>query len=537
MKTAMVAACLLGFAAVACSTQGKEQARSEPAQSPVEFARQFYDWYVPLALGALHGPASDSALAARPNVFGPKLLAALQEDSKAQAAAAGSGMIDGLDFDPFLNAQDPCDRYVVGPATAHDGSWLVDVRGVGGCAAHETPDVVAELARQDTSWLFVDFRYPDSNDALLTVLARLHPEGATTSPAAGNLPAVDRDTAIALAQRFLRADLAGQMDSAWSLLHDCVVMPSADYLEPSLGARVMDATPAGDTVRVTARYVVLGRTDSEDPDRARTPGEYWHFQPNVRADTVVFPVVRAPSGKVVIDCGYFPPDHPLADSMAGEVAHMDTASREAWRRAVVEAGRIQSRRQPPATPESDDFEVLDTLQIGDVTVVLGQTPLDSVVAVLGGAIQKATDREYGDFACYVVGKGAEATYVLLGTNDFSEPPGRILVAQHSTWPPSAGSCDTAVPSVPVAFGQGLSLGLPKDSVSRVLGYPTPTTPGYLRSDRAFYGPYPGEVAFFSRSRSLYDDNGQYLTSLENPVTAVFDQGVLIGLIVGKVYAG
>jgi hypothetical protein len=44
--------------------------------------------------------------------FESGLLAALKEDVAAQAAAKGE--IVGLDFDPFLNTQDPAESYEVG---------------------------------------------------------------------------------------------------------------------------------------------------------------------------------------------------------------------------------------------------------------------------------------------------------------------------------------------------------------------------------------------------------------------------------------
>ena len=78
-----------------------------------------------------------------------------------------------MDGDPFLNAQDPCDRYDAVKISARGRVYLVQVLGTGGCVAHTKPDVVVEVGRTGSRWVFLNFRYVDPNDNLLDLLKRL----------------------------------------------------------------------------------------------------------------------------------------------------------------------------------------------------------------------------------------------------------------------------------------------------------------------------------------------------------------------------
>jgi hypothetical protein len=138
------------------------------------FVQSFYDWYVPFALSDNRGPAWDLALKYRTSAFGPELLRSLREDSEAQARV--EGVIVGLDFDPFLNSQDPCERYEVGRATQRGESYRVDVHALCAQNRNEDPEIVAELVRKGDSWVFVNFHYPSDRSDLLTVLKLLREE-------------------------------------------------------------------------------------------------------------------------------------------------------------------------------------------------------------------------------------------------------------------------------------------------------------------------------------------------------------------------
>src|SRR5207253_10846874 len=83
---------------------------ARPSREPL--VQGFYDWYAPKAVSTTVGFACDLAIAYRSSDFSPQLVQELREDSAAQANV--EGVIAGLDFDPFLDSQDPGERYEVG---------------------------------------------------------------------------------------------------------------------------------------------------------------------------------------------------------------------------------------------------------------------------------------------------------------------------------------------------------------------------------------------------------------------------------------
>jgi hypothetical protein len=164
--------CCLFLAALPCSLHAQAKSAQKVSTSLPDFVRSFYDWYVPKALAENAVPASERAIKYRSSSFSPELIRALREDSEAQAKAQGT--IVGLDFDPFLNSQDPAERYRIGPITKRGSHYWVDVYGVWPGKKREKPDVVPELMHKNGHWIFVNFHYemkeyPDDGD-LLTIL-------------------------------------------------------------------------------------------------------------------------------------------------------------------------------------------------------------------------------------------------------------------------------------------------------------------------------------------------------------------------------
>ncbi len=86
-------------------------------------------------------------------------------------------------MDPFLNSQDPCDRYAPIAVRGVGKNYLVDVRGEGGCPKHSKADVTVRVAFAGGNPVFVNFIY-DSKIApdLMTLLAQLAMERATRRP-------------------------------------------------------------------------------------------------------------------------------------------------------------------------------------------------------------------------------------------------------------------------------------------------------------------------------------------------------------------
>jgi hypothetical protein len=134
------------------------------------FVQGFYDWYVPKSLNESAGPAWNLAVKIKNSVFSPQLAQALREDSAAQAKAEGE--IVGLDFDPFLNSQDPGRHYRVGKITQQGESYWVDVHSVSSGKMSVKPSVVAEVVQKNGQRHFVDFHYSNGHH-LLRVLKEL----------------------------------------------------------------------------------------------------------------------------------------------------------------------------------------------------------------------------------------------------------------------------------------------------------------------------------------------------------------------------
>ncbi len=160
----------LALAALLCGHVTPSASTADSATIARDVVARFYSWYVPLAKQT---PLADMrSLSDSRWHFAPALVRALRADSA--AAARSPGEIVGLDMDPFLNTQDPCDRYSPIAVRHQRGSYLVAVRGSGGCAAHAEADVTVRVAFQGENAVFLNFVYSSKpKDDLLSLLASL----------------------------------------------------------------------------------------------------------------------------------------------------------------------------------------------------------------------------------------------------------------------------------------------------------------------------------------------------------------------------
>jgi hypothetical protein len=133
--------------------RAQNRAVPELQKSCRNFAQSFYDWYAPRALKG----GAPEALRQKGTLFTTELRQALKRDFDAQDRV--NGEIVGIDFDPFLNSQDPDDRYQIGPATVKDNVCIADVYGVTEGKKRPKPDLIAELKFRDGRWLFTNFHY------------------------------------------------------------------------------------------------------------------------------------------------------------------------------------------------------------------------------------------------------------------------------------------------------------------------------------------------------------------------------------------
>jgi len=156
--------CCLLFFMVPCSARPQQKIDDLGIRESLHaFVQDFYDWYVPIALRDHAVPAWDFALKYRKQVFSAELFRALKEDSDAQAKASD---LVGLDFDPFLNSQDPSKRYEADSSTQKGNEYEVKVYAIGSGKKSDVPAVIAELVYNDRQWQFINFQYPDSGDLL-----------------------------------------------------------------------------------------------------------------------------------------------------------------------------------------------------------------------------------------------------------------------------------------------------------------------------------------------------------------------------------
>ncbi len=140
-----------------CSAQAQKPGIQNAPESPDHFVGQFYAWYAPRTLSDNSIPAYEFTLKNKKNLFTPVLLKALKDDFDASAKVRNE--IVGLDFDPFLNTQDPCERYEVGKTVRKGNSYWVEVYGVCSGKRSEKPDVRPEVVRINGHWLFANFHY------------------------------------------------------------------------------------------------------------------------------------------------------------------------------------------------------------------------------------------------------------------------------------------------------------------------------------------------------------------------------------------
>jgi hypothetical protein len=124
-------------------------------QSCRAFVQKFYDWYWNQFADHANNSSYDmrkqhtyyEVARLQPPVLSQELIRLIKRDEKLQEEAQG---IANLDFDPFLNTQDPEGKYLVNSTTVADGQ----------CQAHfERRHLFAELKKSGSTWSFTNFHY------------------------------------------------------------------------------------------------------------------------------------------------------------------------------------------------------------------------------------------------------------------------------------------------------------------------------------------------------------------------------------------
>lgn len=164
--------CLFVLLTLPYSLGAQAKTMSEAHASSRGFVERFYHWYVPVALSDSATPAWDIALKSRRSEFSSELARLLSEDSAAQSKCKE---LIGLDFDPFLNTQDPAGRYEVGEISHEGQEYRAAIFSVESGKRSEKPEVTAEFSEHGRRWFFMNFYYLDGTN-LLNVLKSPRPE-------------------------------------------------------------------------------------------------------------------------------------------------------------------------------------------------------------------------------------------------------------------------------------------------------------------------------------------------------------------------
>jgi hypothetical protein len=139
----------------------------------------------------------------------PELVKGLKEDLAASKKSPGE--IVGLDFDPFLNAQDIAERYLVGNVTPKGDHYWVEVFGVWNGQKNSNPDVIPELAFENGHWIFINFHYGKTdipvNENLVSILQVLKKDRQKSAKREGHDPSHDVVVRVKCYLRFFAAGL------------------------------------------------------------------------------------------------------------------------------------------------------------------------------------------------------------------------------------------------------------------------------------------------------------------------------------------
>lgn len=133
----------------------RSQNAAVDGQSCGAFVQKFYDWYWNQFADKADDPGFDmrkmptyhEIARLHPAVLSPELIRLIERDEMLSKKAQG---IANLDFDPFLNTQDPEGRYLVNSATVANGQCQVKI---------EHGHLTAELKSSGSSWVFTNFDY------------------------------------------------------------------------------------------------------------------------------------------------------------------------------------------------------------------------------------------------------------------------------------------------------------------------------------------------------------------------------------------
>ena len=154
--TPLVASAFIALLIAMLSVPASAQSPNLDEASCRGFVQGFYDSYWnrfadkftgPKKDPNFHFPGIEEVLKRNPPALSRQLIDLIRKDEK---QSRESNEVGNLDFDPFLNSQDPVGIYRVG---------RVELRGDVCMATIDRAHTVADLKRNGPGWLFVNFHY------------------------------------------------------------------------------------------------------------------------------------------------------------------------------------------------------------------------------------------------------------------------------------------------------------------------------------------------------------------------------------------
>lgn len=144
----------------------------------LRFVKEFYQIY---HFPSQNTPNYETVFNKNKNLLSDELRTALEEDLNAQRKVTGENV--GLDFDPFLNGQDPAENYKLGQIRLKDKSAWVEMFEVRERKKASKPSFWVETRLQNSKWVISNFHYPNEgseNSNLHSILKSLKDERQKT---------------------------------------------------------------------------------------------------------------------------------------------------------------------------------------------------------------------------------------------------------------------------------------------------------------------------------------------------------------------
>jgi hypothetical protein len=145
---------------------------AQPKQASArEFIVEFYKWYTRIELKEQLEPAAYTALKLRSENFDSRIARLLKKYYINQQNCSDLGI---LDFDPFLNSQDPSPIYEVGNISMDNGVFTAEIYSEYKGGRYKTLAVKVNFLQRDGRWQITNFYYPEG-DNLFHILSKPSP--------------------------------------------------------------------------------------------------------------------------------------------------------------------------------------------------------------------------------------------------------------------------------------------------------------------------------------------------------------------------